>query len=222
LTHGGATLDDFTESNCSGWFRHQAIGYHPFGNLFQKVWGYYVTSPGEQVARAPSGEKSFLSLLQDKLIGNHYSVARGVPEVVDLTSEITQQSSAKWKADAKLTAVDEAKKPKHGSPAANISVETYWDSPEAKKLFLGNSNDKRDVVEVLEQRIEQLQQANKTSDGWRDIIDKHDKNNLCTSYVCKHKSFLASFFNQNIGPSGVHIYFLEYIFHLKTRTFFAC
>jgi hypothetical protein len=52
-------------------------------------------------------------------------------------------------------------------------VETYWDSPEEKKLFLGDSKDERDVVEVLELRIEQQQQANKTSDGWRDdIIDK--------------------------------------------------
>ena len=90
----------------------------------------------------------------------------------------TKQSSAKRKAEAKLAAVDRAKKPKHGSPAAKMLVETYWDSPEAKKLFLGDSNDERDVVEVLELRIEQ---ANKTSDGWRDIIDKHDKDHLCSS-----------------------------------------
>jgi hypothetical protein len=61
-------------------------------------------------------------------------------------------------------------------------VETYWDSPEAKKLFLGDSNDERNIVEVLEQRIERLQQANKTFNGWHDIIDKHDKDNLCSSY----------------------------------------
>jgi hypothetical protein len=88
------------------------------------------------------------------MIDDHYSVDRGVPEVVDLTSEIMEQSSAKRKADAKLTAVDEAKKPKHGSSAAsNILVETYWDSPEAKKLFLGDSKYKCDV-EVLKQWIE--------------------------------------------------------------------
>ena len=125
---------------------------------------------------------NFLSLLQDKMIGDHYSVARGVPEVVDLTSEIAEQSSAKRKVESKLSAVDQAKKPKHGSNAAKILVETYWDSPEAKKLFLGDSNDNRGVVEVLEQRIERLQQANKTIDGWCDIIDKHDKDNLCSPY----------------------------------------
>jgi Zn-finger protein len=61
-------------------------------------------------------------------------------------------------------------------------VETYWDSPEAKKLFLGDSTDERDVVEVLEQRIERLQQANKTINGWKDIVDKHDIDNLCSYY----------------------------------------
>jgi hypothetical protein len=91
---------------------------------------------------------------------------------VDLTNEIVEQSSAKRKAEAKLAAVDQAQKPKSGSPAAKILVESYWDSPEAKKSFLGDSNDERDVVKVLELRIERLQQANQTSGGWRDNIDK--------------------------------------------------
>ena len=82
------------------------------------------------------GKKNFLSLLQDKMIGDHYSVARGVPEIVDLLSELAEQSSAKRKTDAKLLAVEEAKKPKHGSAAASIVVETYWESPEAKNSFL--------------------------------------------------------------------------------------
>jgi hypothetical protein len=177
--HGGTTLDDFTESNQTGRFRRETSGYDPFGNPRRTVWGYYVTAPGGIVECPPDGKKNFLSLLhQDKMIGDHYSVARGVPEVVDLMSGIAEQSSAKRKVESKLAAVDQAKKPKHGSNAAKILVETYWDSPEAKKLFLGNSNDERDVVKVLEQWIERLQQAKKTFDSWRDIIDKHDKQSL--------------------------------------------
>ena len=70
-----------------------------------------------------------------------------------------------------------------------LQERSWWrltrDSPKAKKLFLGDSNDERDLVKVLEQQIERLQQANKTSDGRCDIIDKHDKDHLCTSYdVC--------------------------------------
>ena len=181
-THGGTTLDDFTESNQTGRFWRQGKGHDPFGNEKRTVWGYYVTAPGGLVKRPPDGKKSFLALLEDKKIGDHYSVARGVAEVVDLTSEIAEQSSAKRKAETKAAAVEEAKKPKHGTPAAKMLVETYWDSPEAKKLFLGNVNDERNVVHVLEERIERLQQANKTENGWRDIVAKQDKDNLCTSY----------------------------------------
>jgi hypothetical protein len=60
-----------------------------------------------------------------------------------------------------------------------IVVHTYWDSPEAKKLFLGNVGDNRNV---LQQRIERLQLVHQTIDGWRDLVDKHDKNNLCSAY----------------------------------------
>jgi hypothetical protein len=87
---GGATLDDFTESNQTGRFWRQAGGHDPFGNPYRSVWGYYVTAPGRIVKCPPDGKKNFLSLLQDKMIGDHYSVARGVPEVVDLTSEIAE------------------------------------------------------------------------------------------------------------------------------------
>ena len=107
--HGGSTMDDFTESNHTGRFRHQAYGYDPFGTPKRKVMGYYVTAPGGGVERPPDGKKSFLSLLQDQNIGDHYSVARGVPEIVDLMNEIAEQSLAKRKADAKLLAVDEVK-----------------------------------------------------------------------------------------------------------------
>ena len=61
-------------------------------------------------------------------------------------------------------------------------LETYWDSPEAKKLFLGNSTDNRSVVDVLRERIQRLQQVNRTQDGWRDLVDKHDVDNLCSAY----------------------------------------
>ena len=72
-THGGTTLDDFTESNQTGRFRRQTIGHDPFGNPKRNVWGYYVTAPGGIVECPPDG-KSFIS--SDKTIGDHYSVIR--------------------------------------------------------------------------------------------------------------------------------------------------
>ena len=106
-----------------------------------------------------------------------------MPEIVDLTTEIAKQSTIKRNAQAQLQAEDTAKKVKHAGPASSMIVEqTYWDSPEAKKLFLGSASDYRNVVEVLQQRIERLQQVNRTVEGWRDLVDKHDKDNLCSAY----------------------------------------
>ena len=179
----GTTLDDFTESNDTGRFRRSAKGLDPFGNPKRRIWGYYVTTPGGLVKRPPDGKKSFLSLLQDASINDRYSVARGLPEVVDLTTAIAEQSLAKRKADAQIAAQDATKRPKHGPISGKfVEEQTYWDSPEAKKLFLGKANDSRGVVDVLEERIERLQQANRTIDGWKDVIDKHDKDNLCSSF----------------------------------------
>jgi hypothetical protein len=134
------------------------------------------------VQRPPDGKKSFLSLLQDERLNDHYSVLQGVTAVVDLTNEIADQSTAKRRALVQVEAEDKAKKPKHGPALSKFVVQTYWDSPEAKKLFLGNSSDDRHVLDVLHKRIERLQQVNRTANGWKDLIDKHDKDNLCSPY----------------------------------------
>ena len=73
---GGVTLDDFTDSNQTGRFRRCSYGQDPFGNRKRKIWGYYITTPGGLVQRPPDGKKSFLSLLQDDRLNDHYSVAR--------------------------------------------------------------------------------------------------------------------------------------------------
>jgi hypothetical protein len=126
----GTTLDDFTDSNKTGRFRRSARGLDHFGNPKRMIWTHYITEPGGLVERPPDGKKSFSSLLQDARINDRYSVSRGAPEVVDLTTEI----AAKRRAEAFIAAQDESKKPKHGPASAKIVVETYWDSPEAKTL----------------------------------------------------------------------------------------
>jgi hypothetical protein len=184
-THGGTTLDDFTMNQIvlvdPGVKQEATIPLAIPTGMYEDTM---LQAPGGKVERPPGGDKSFLSLVQDKMIGDHYSVARGVlHQDVDLTNEIVEQSSVKRKAEVKAEAKEAAKKPKHGSTAGNILAQTYWESPEAEKLFLGDSTDERDVVEVLEQRIEWLQQMNQTRDGWRDIVDKHDKDNLCSAHA---------------------------------------
>ena len=99
-------------------------------------------------------------MLQDTAINDCYSVARGLPIIVDLTTEISMQSPAKQKAEAWIAVQNDEKKPKHGPLSGKLVTETYWDSPEAKKLFLGNPNDDCRVEKVLDERIERL-----TSEG---------------------------------------------------------
>ncbi|KAI2509704.1 hypothetical protein MHU86_4686 [Fragilaria crotonensis] len=162
-------------------FRRKSRGIDPM-EIHLETFGILHPRPGEMVERPPDGKRSFMSLLQDSRINDRYSVARGSSEVVDLTSEIQLQSRAKRKTDAQIAAQDETKRSKHGPISEKLVQETYWDSPEAKKLFLGNANDSRGVVDILEQRIERLQQVNRTVDGWKDVVEKHDKDNLCSSY----------------------------------------
>ena len=103
-TRGGTTLDNRRhQSNHSG---RETRPFDPFGNLKRDVWGYYDTTPRRQVERPPSENHSFLSLAQDKTIGDHYSVVRGVPWVVDLANEIVEQSSMKRKAEVYATNVN--------------------------------------------------------------------------------------------------------------------
>jgi len=63
-----------------------------------------------------------------------------------------------------------------------IQQQTYFDSPQAKKLFIGNSKSNDNVVSILEDRIEMLQHVSEYPEGWRDVVDHHDKDNLCSAF----------------------------------------
>ena len=160
-------LDDFNESNQTGPFRQKGKGVDTYGNPEREIWGYFITRPGGLIERPPSnGKKSFLSLLQDESINDRYSVAQGLSEVVDLITKIHVQSKAKRKVEEVLAAscCSSYKKAKAsttftaaapGSASAKIMVlETYWNSPEAKKLFLGSLTDNRSSVSPLGARMD--------------------------------------------------------------------
>jgi hypothetical protein len=80
---GGSQLDDFSDGNKTGMFRRTGRGVDPFGNPRRSISGYFVTTPGQVVERPPEGKRSFLSLLQDNILNDRYSVAHSLTEVVD-------------------------------------------------------------------------------------------------------------------------------------------
>ena len=43
----------------------------------------------------PDGKKNFLSLVQDKMIGDHYSVARGIPEFDECIANVGSKSPSR-------------------------------------------------------------------------------------------------------------------------------
>ena len=55
----------------------------PLATPRDTIWGYYVTRPGHILEGPPDGKRSFLSLLQDNILNDGYSVAGGLTEVVD-------------------------------------------------------------------------------------------------------------------------------------------
>ena len=65
-----------------------------------------------------------------------------------------------------------------------------------KSSYLGSVNDERNVVELLEERVERLQQVNRTVDGWKDIVDKHGIDNLSSEndiFIIRHEVFYSLF-----------------------------
>ena len=63
--------------------------------------------------------------------------------------------------------------------ANEISVATFWDSPEAKCWFGNGLNDKS-VEEVIVKRIKQFREAYITANGWKQIISNNDQKDQCT------------------------------------------
>jgi hypothetical protein len=71
-----------------------------------------------------------------------------------------------------------AKRPRHGP--SDIQQQTYWDSPEALKLFLPAEGD-ASVLACIERRIQLFAAVVDTLEGWRLVIDGGDPDNRCSS-----------------------------------------
>jgi hypothetical protein len=61
-----------------------------------------------------------------------------------------------------------------------IQLQTYFDSPEAVRLFLPTEDDES-VLACIERRIELFEAVGGTVEGWRLVIDGGDPGDLCSS-----------------------------------------
>jgi hypothetical protein len=62
----------------------------------------------------------------------------------------------------------------------SILNQSYWDSPEAQRLFCPKETDKS-VLETLQRRIKLLEGVNSHLEGWRDVIKGRDPDDICTT-----------------------------------------
>jgi hypothetical protein len=61
-----------------------------------------------------------------------------------------------------------------------IQRQTYFDSPEAVRLFFPTEDDES-VLACIERRIELFEAVGNTAEGWRLVIDGGDPDDLCSS-----------------------------------------
>jgi hypothetical protein len=105
-----------------------------------------------------------------------------VLEVEERVMSNEYDASAAESNSARAAELDEdqppAKRPRH--EPSDIQQQTYWDSPEALKMFLPKEGD-ASVLACIERRIQLFSAVVDTLEGWRLVIDGGDPDNLCSS-----------------------------------------
>lgn len=170
-------LNDFRDSNTNGLFWHQATGICHMTNERRSIWGYTL------VEHPLDGMMSFChcckTIQQLMIITRNSIVACGITTIVNLTSKTSLQSSAMQKQKLK---------------------QQLWMAGRILSMVLlqvclcqrypGIVQRQRNTVLAFQMMmvaskkfLKQLQQANRTVDGCKDMVeDKHDSNNFCSSY----------------------------------------
>ncbi len=67
------------------------------------------------------------------------------------------------------------------SAAYPVSLVTYWESPEARKLF-GALDGDQDGLVAINQKIEKLHSVSQKVDGYHNVIEGRDPCNTCTQF----------------------------------------
>lgn len=160
----GACMGDFTVSNTRGVFRVK----------FGRDYFYYVTDPKTPVKYpAPLNKEwkeSTLAVARDVLV---------VPTATRSQSNLADEETPNTRGGEETSKRQRTEEYPRVTPHLNLKQTTYWQSPEAIKLFRPNETDE-DVKDTLCRRIKQLQSVNEKVEGWRNVMDGRDLNNCCT------------------------------------------
>lgn len=137
----------------------------------------HVTNPGKQCKRPPTKQKKFVEEHADCcktnavrfLIGASAQTRKRTQDDVDQAERVEKEE--RQQQDEKRRRQQQQELKEH----------TYWNSPEAEKLFFSRGTGILSVKDMLDKRIELLQNVHATVDGWKNVVETCDKDNLCTA-----------------------------------------
>ncbi|KAG7337844.1 hypothetical protein IV203_012729 [Nitzschia inconspicua] len=201
-------IDRFDGSNLSGFFRAK----------YSKQSYYIILPPGEQ-AEYPLFDKQWKEEVErvKSLISFRSLKSNDIPPVEHLLEQEKKGSSVQRQAtycvnpqNTKSDIHERQQDSDHVSMTKNTESDsherqqdsdhvdmprqqsvcgTYWDSPEAYKLFRPRQCDSN-CLSAVERRIKLLQRAQQF-EGWRDLVHGRDPDNVCSNYdklVIRQKS----------------------------------
>ena len=160
-----------------------------------RVTCYFTTSPGNTIKKPKVSSAWYNSIVTCKpkaVITRNTAIKRNVPvEIVDSVGspQIKKRREAyihRSKQAATLSLV--AIKMEPNLKAAEILEESYWESPEAFKLF-GLRNEEMDYVSEEDSVLTDLHQQNDeltcgfgTATGWKDLLEDSDNDDICSQH----------------------------------------
>jgi hypothetical protein len=177
--------DVFDNSKLNGLFRCTFNLDDPFqekdknGNFKKrKTTLYYVDDPSNSPPELPvRGNAAY-----DRIVKSLDARIR-LAHLEQLRNEATYRTTAEMiEEEMRNMSLEQEEEDPVPDTAAPVLEQDYFDSPEAKKLFLGDKTSAKSVRDVLENRIAKLQRVNRYGEGWREVVEQHDKDNLCTEH----------------------------------------
>jgi len=175
-------MDRFDGVNNSGLYR---VNY--CGRFF-----YYLTSKGNnQVSYPPvTTENEWVSkieLAQEAILWAQRMGVASAEGVIEITSSpVGLETPTGTRADTAAASPTPKRlrliSPQDAANAVNsqqIATQSFWESPEATKLFCPKEDD-NSVEETLQRRVKNLSSAVSATDGWRNIVEGPDPDNLCS------------------------------------------
>ena len=201
----GSTLQDFERGNESGVYREEyrprIINSNGNARAGPRITCYYVTKPRSKVKQPDKKQEWWRNMDSTKpkalITRNICNSIENESDAQKLNEEIVREvrEQKKRKADEIATTaehsdlpnlpaaepvVEEQNEPEQNPRIVELLSQTYWDSPEACKLF--GADEEQNALMNIRRRIETLSLGFSTATGWRHVLNDEDKQDVCSEF----------------------------------------